>query len=74
MIHTAAVVAEKSDFNPRPREEGDAVLRTDFIDYSYFNPRPREEGDGKLPVFKLVRLFISIHALVKRATLPKFSS
>ena len=36
--------------------------------WSYFNPRPREEGD----VFKQVHSkawFISIHALVKRATL-----
>ena len=34
-----------SDFNPRPREEGDLSLKifTDFFDN--FNPRPREEGD-----------------------------
>ena len=33
-----------------------------------FNPRPREEGDIRFVVFPLER-GISIHALVKRATM-----
>ena len=34
-----------SDFNPRPREEGDTQYRQCHYGFSYFNPRPREEGD-----------------------------
>ena len=33
------------DFNPRPREEGDAQKTVRFKLIFYFNPRPREEGD-----------------------------
>ena len=33
----------------------------------YFNPRPREEGD-QLLILVLCQMWISIHALVKRAT------
>ena len=55
-------------FNPRPREEGDLkrCRRSDRI--NYFNPRPREEGDLDLNTVD-VNYLISIHALVKRATL-----
>ena len=54
-------------FNPRPREEGDAVAHTGTVSDVDFNPRPREEGDQKL--FHREYLWnISIHALVKRAT------
>ena len=35
----------KRNFNPRPREEGDAVKVGDTIKINDFNPRPREEGD-----------------------------
>ena len=35
--------------------------------FCHFNPRPREEGDCLTP-FALNLRFISIHALVKRAT------
>ena len=34
----------------------------------YFNPRPREEGDFGTNRGRFIREFISIHALVKRAT------
>ena len=33
-------------FNPRPREEGDFVLRLSKAHWNNFNPRPREEGDS----------------------------
>ena len=33
-----------------------------------FNPRPRKEGDLSFIVYIILRLCISIHALVKRAT------
>ena len=35
----------------------------------YFNPRPREEGDCRYEHRRLQCRYISIHALVKRATL-----
>ena len=35
----------------------------------HFNPRPREEGDEKTKRKNAKRAYISIHALVKRATL-----
>ena len=58
----------KHNFNPRPREEGDPFAKPLFADGLYFNPRPREEGD--LCCHSVgVCLYISIHALVKRATL-----
>ena len=38
--------------------------------HGYFNPRPREEGDVNLLGGRL-QTAISIHALVKRATLPE---
>ena len=38
------------DFNPRPREEGDATDTTDTTVNTDFNPRPREEGDILLRV------------------------
>ena len=34
-----------TNFNPRPREEGDEVTLFPAIRTIYFNPRPREEGD-----------------------------
>ena len=36
------------DFNPRPREEGDARQSIRQFYTRYFNPRPREEGDQTL--------------------------
>ena len=38
-----------SNFNPRPREEGDVKQRADMSVKQNFNPRPREEGDQILP-------------------------
>ena len=55
-------------FNPRPREEGDDWSGVTPLLDMHFNPRPREEGDLAAfasPFFS----DISIHALVKRATL-----
>ena len=57
-----------SDFNPRPREEGDQLTRENATDSVYFNPRPREEGDRGFVPRGTLRKSISIHALVKRAT------
>ena len=55
-------------FNPRPREEGDQFF-TIFCPYlCHFNPRPREEGD-QVSICIVALCAISIHALVKRATL-----
>ena len=56
------------DFNPRPREEGDYRRIQDSERLGDFNPRPREEGDPYLTGEKGFGN-ISIHALVKRATL-----
>ena len=55
-------------FNPRPREEGDnrRTLQKSFK--IYFNPRPREEGDSTCTALASASR-ISIHALVKRATI-----
>ena len=36
------------NFNPRPREEGDAVPAVFIAKFNDFNPRPREEGDDIL--------------------------
>ena len=55
-------------FNPRPREEGDVALKVEVGSEPNFNPRPREEGDIFNGLFAK-REIISIHALVKRATL-----
>ena len=35
----------ETDFNPRPREEGDLVSKKLTTAVDNFNPRPREEGD-----------------------------
>ena len=40
-----SVRAQQSNFNPRPREEGDLALLKDVLFVNDFNPRPREEGD-----------------------------
>ena len=56
-----------NDFNPRPREEGDYGRGSTYSPPTYFNPRPREEGDF-FAIDRERRSYISIHALVKRAT------
>ena len=61
--------AGKVNFNPRPREEGDPVQARAILTIPYFNPRPREEGDLCDVNFKPLMIIISIHALVKRATI-----
>ena len=55
-------------FNPRPRKEGDSVKHHLSIPCNYFNPRPRKEGDKAFSTV-IVNGTISIHALVKRATI-----
>ena len=60
--------AVPSDFNPRPRKEGDSLVIKYRQIINYFNPRPRKEGDVPLSEVS-PGLEISIHALVKRATL-----
>ena len=57
-------------FNPRPREEGDIVCDSYIYGGLHFNPRPREEGDPK-QIKGGTLLVISIHALVKRATVER---
>ncbi len=56
-------------FNPRPREEGDPVRIASGTPKLHFNPRPREEGDSNKQSNNS-NTNISIHALVKRATVP----
>ena len=58
---------QNADFNPRPREEGDYPDKIIIICFINFNPRPREEGDLFIAKHTRTR-YISIHALVKRAT------
>ena len=38
----------------------------------YFNPRPRKEGDISNSSFLFLAVHISIHALVKRATIVSY--
>ena len=50
LVKRATISADKnsfwiSDFNPRPREEGDEGFGTTCAYTVDFNPRPREEGD-----------------------------
>ena len=60
-----------TDFNPRPRKEGDIRFLLKTRQKLYFNPRPRKEGD--LIIFHAVPAeAISIHALVKRATMTEY--
>ena len=45
---TSVITANGSaitDFNPRPREEGDHQRGITVLQSTHFNPRPREEGD-----------------------------
>ena len=55
-------------FNPRPRKEGDNRPDSACVGKSNFNPRPRKEGDMAQKGGINMDLTISIHALVKRAT------
>ena len=64
-----SVDAWKLYFNPRPREEGDPLKSSDVINENDFNPRPREEGDSAKLNEVIDSTNISIHALVKRATI-----
>ena len=56
-------------FNPRPHEEGDTVTVYFPIDSRDFNPRPHEEGDDFNHSVLIAVDEISIHALMKRATI-----
>ena len=67
-LDNVLLVVDLSDFNPRPREEGDLTAPLGICLLIHFNPRPREEGDTT-GFFSVVLAEISIHALVKRATL-----
>ena len=64
----AAVKGQPPNFNPRPRKEGDPSFPPHSDGYENFNPRPRKEGDILHRQAFAVRIAISIHALVKRAT------
>ena len=67
-VSSACVKCLSLNFNPRPREEGDTLLTSAQMIALHFNPRPREEGDELLYVWHS-GYSISIHALVKRATI-----
>ena len=41
----SALRVTSSNFNPRPREEGDGRCAVIIFFLRDFNPRPREEGD-----------------------------
>ena len=43
--YLAGALSKVSNFNPRPREEGDLTEKSRSYPPSNFNPRPREEGD-----------------------------
>ena len=55
-------------FNPRPRKEGDDTPCKFLLLENDFNPRPRKEGDIQSALDGGLCLWISIHALAKRAT------
>ena len=55
-------------FNPRPREEGDLTLSKASRVSSVFQSTPSWRGRHNKDVHTLGRWYISIHALVKRAT------
>ena len=67
-IVSAVASQGQYDFNPRPREEGDICFVYPVLFCIYFNPRPREEGDQQYVRRRITPYYISIHALVKRAT------
>ena len=66
--YLAGALSKVSNFNPRPREEGDLTEKSRSYPPSNFNPRPREEGDPRGHRRTAPVRSISIHALVKRAT------
>ena len=68
-VSPATATLSKGDFNPRPREEGDVALKVEVGAVPNFNPRPREEGDHLFNDITSIFFDISIHALVKRATM-----
>ena len=58
-----------TDFNPRPRKEGDKSQYNKDNETRDFNPRPRKEGDLRKRLMITAIIRISIHALAKRATI-----
>ena len=58
-------------FNPRPREEGDRPSSAYSDVFSGFQSTPSWRGRQHRGLFVYVPYYISIHALVKRATLPQ---
>ena len=43
---TDVFFADKTNFNPRPRKEGDKCFLKNINVMPNFNPRPRKEGDS----------------------------
>ena len=66
--YTMSTYVYNQGFNPRPREEGDQITIKIQQQAGSFNPRPREEGDGVTTSQQMIES-VSIHALVKRATI-----
>ena len=60
------------NFNPRPREEGDLTAAQNSLKYVLFQSTPSWRGRPGYNIIKKGCFCISIHALVKRATLLKY--
>ena len=64
--------APPSHFNPRPREEGDDIVKAHTTKPPRFQSTPSWRGRLGITIIKPVKINISIHALVKRATAAWF--
>ena len=58
-----------SCFNPRPPAEGDYCISSPALKGESFNPRPPAEGDAPLHSEATLHHSVSIHALLRRATI-----
>ena len=58
----------QSDFNPRPRKEGDSSSDTAIFLISLFQSTPSQRGRHFRESINRMGVIISIHALAKRAT------
>ena len=63
-----------SHFNPRPREEGDFLSALINRIAEVFQSTPSRRGRLVAPITYFIKHCISIHALAKRATIPRNTS